>query len=101
MLDCPEFAFLIFQGPASGLGLGQFPTAQRFGRRGDGVEGNQASVSGGEFSLEIRAEAVGAVDLGTGLFGCGNVAGDGAFESLERMENRVVGRIFPGDACAG
>jgi len=54
-----------------------------------------------KFSLEIRAEAVGAVDLGTGLFGCGNVAGDGAFESLERMENRVVGRIFPGDACAG
>jgi hypothetical protein len=47
--------------------------------------------------LEIRGEAVGAVDLGTGLFGCGDVAGVGAFESMERTENRVVGRIFPRD----
>jgi hypothetical protein len=48
--------------------------------------------------LEIRGEAVGAVDLGTGLFGCGDVAGVGAFESVERTENRVVGRIFPRDS---
>jgi hypothetical protein len=47
--------------------------------------------------LEIRGEAVGTVDLGTGLFGCGDVAGVGAFESMERTENRVVGCIFPGD----
>ena len=62
------------------------------------MEGNQASVSCGEFSLEIRGEAVGAVDLGTGLFGCGDVAGVCAFESVERTENRVVGRIFPRDS---
>ena len=61
------------------------------------MEGNQASVSCGEFSLEIRGEAVGTVDLGAGLFGYGGVAGVGAFESMERAENRVVGRIFPGD----
>ena len=61
------------------------------------MEGNQASFSCGEFSLEIRGEAVGAVDLGARLFGCGNVAGVGAFESMERTENRVVGCIFPGE----
>ena len=65
------------------------------------MEGNQASVSCGEFSLEIRSEAVGAVDLGTRLLGCGDVAGVGAFESMERTENRVVGRIFPGDGWEG
>ena len=48
--------------------------------------------------MEIRGEAVGPVDLGTGLFGCGDVAGVGAFESVERMESRVVGRIFPRDS---
>ena len=62
------------------------------------MEGNQASVSCGEFSLEIRGEAVGTVDLGAGLFGYGDVAGVGAFESTERAENRVVGRIFPRDS---
>ena len=51
--------------------------------------------------MEIRSEAVGPVDLGTGLFGCGDVAGVGAFESMERTENRVVGRIFPGDGWEG
>ena len=61
------------------------------------MKGNQASASCGEFSLEIRGEPVGTVDLGTGLFGCGDVAGVGAFESMERTENRVVGCIFPGD----
>ena len=65
------------------------------------MEGNQASVSCGEFSLEIRGETVGAVDLGTGLFGCGDVAGVCAFESMERTENRVVGRIFPRDGWEG
>ena len=59
------------------------------------MKGNQASVSCGEFSLEIRGEAVGTVDLGTRLFGFGDVAGVGTFESMERTENRVVGRIFP------
>ena len=48
--------------------------------------------------MEIRGEAVGPVELGTGLFGCGDVAGVGAFESVERTENRVVGRIFPRDS---
>lgn len=47
--------------------------------------------------MEVRGEAVGPVDLGTGLFGCGDVAGVGAFESVERTENRMVGRIFPRD----
>jgi hypothetical protein len=65
------------------------------------VKGNQASVSCGEFSLEIRGEAVGAVDLGARLFGCGDLAGVGAFESVERTENRVVGRIFPRDGWEG
>ena len=65
------------------------------------MKGNQASVSCGEFSLEIRGEAVRAVDLGTGLFGCGNVARVCAFESMERTENRVVGRIFPGYGWEG
>jgi hypothetical protein len=48
--------------------------------------------------LEIRGEAVGTVDLGAGLFWCGDVAGVGAFESMERTENRVVSRIFPRDS---
>ncbi len=65
------------------------------------MEGNQASVSCVEFSLEIRGEAVGAVDLGTGLFRCGDVAGVGVFESVDRTENSVVGRIFPGDGWEG
>ena len=62
------------------------------------MEGDKPAFPCNKFGLEKGGEAVGTVDLGTGLFGCDDVAAVGAFESVERTENRVVGRIFPRDS---
>ena len=62
------------------------------------MEGDNPAFPCDKFGLEKGGEAVGTVDLGTGFFGCGDVAGVGAIESVERTENRVVSRIFPRDS---
>jgi len=95
MADCPRFSLLIFQGPNGGLSFSQFPAAQRCGGWGDGLECSQPAIPGEYIRLQKEGDAVASVEVGARLFTDDGSLGSGLGETLQGLEDSMVGWVIP------